>query len=157
MPDPTGTNLTDAQVSRIDKADPLFREFKLADRLQELRKDLETNERNDVVSLSIAGGSTVTLVAPGETPGTNTELTSSLIFVTVTSAGTAELVLPDPTKFAGVLYVVKRNANDRQVEIKHTDGDGQETSSSSAALKRCVSDGTNWYVMSSQEALLKLG
>ena len=41
MADPTGTNLTAAQVSRAELADPRDYEFKLTSRLQALRVDMD--------------------------------------------------------------------------------------------------------------------
>lgn len=155
MPDPTGANLTDSQASRIDKADPLFREFKLGDRMQELRRDFETNERNDVVSISIAGDTTTTLVAPGETAGLNeVELTSNLLFVTTTAGGAdANLVLPDPGKYVGLIYVVLIS---KAVDLRLFHTGGTYSDMTTTQMRRALSDGTDWFSMHLAENIAKM-
>jgi len=105
MPDPTGANLTDAEVKRIEFADPHFQKYKLADRLQELREDIERGEVHGVMTLALTADHT--LVAPGGSAAADaTVITSGHILVS-TDGSTRALTLPDPTKFKGKLTIWK--------------------------------------------------
>ena len=148
MPDPTGANLTDSEVSRIDKADPLFREFSLADRLQELRTDFESGERNDVLDLGVIAANH-TLTAPGEavSDGANeTEITSNLIFCSVAGGtGPFNLVMCDPAKYVGELAIICTSQDSQKLFVKHTKAPGSSNVNSAAGFL-CVSDGSDWYI-----------
>lgn len=144
MPDPTGANLTDSEVSRIDKADPVFREFSLADRLQELRTDFESGERNDVLDIGVIAADH-TLTAPGVAASDDeTEITSNLIFCTVAGGtGPFELVVCDPTKYVGELTIICTSQDSQALQVKHTSSVAAQVGTS--AHFKCVSDGSNWY------------
>jgi hypothetical protein len=137
----------------MDKSDPLFREFKLAERWQKLRRDIDTGARNGTTNISIAGGATTTLVAPGESAGADqVELTSDMVCVTVTGSGVPTLVLPNPVEYIGVLFVVVV-AGSIHLLAKHT---GSGDAMNAVGVKRCVSSGTDWYIMTSEENIIKL-
>lgn len=150
MPDPTGANLTDAEVSRMDKSDPLFREFSLADRIQELRTDYETGEHNSVVVLALSGGDH-TLTAPGDSAGeAETEITSSIIFVSNTTGSASTLILPDPAKYIGILDIVYTATAGGALTLKRA-GSGHTLTAS--RRYKTISTGEKWYTHDSVEAV----
>lgn len=73
MADPTGANLTNQQVERIDHSDPIRNEFVLGKRIQSLRTDLDDQGRNltgyDWKSSvrAVESALTVSLSSPGAT------------------------------------------------------------------------------------------
>ena len=153
MPDPTGANLTDAEVSRIEFADPHFQKHKLADRLQEIRKDLELGTMQPM-SLSLTAAHT--LVEPGGTVGAaSSEITGSFIYATAYVA--YNLKLPNPTKFIGRLHFLVTNGSSTITVHCHTDADASSGEAIAANKKSLlISDGTSWYAESNTDTIIDL-
>jgi|2_EtaG_2_1085320.scaffolds.fasta_scaffold11988_4 hypothetical protein len=142
MPDPTGANLTDAEVTRIEFAEVHFQDFKLADRLQEIRKD---QELGTIKPMSLTLTAAHTLVEPGGTVGADSsEITGS--FIIATADGAYNLKLPDPTKFSGRLHFLVKNGSSAITVHCFTDADASSGKAITADTKSLlISDGTSWF------------
>tara|TARA_R100000152_G_C6633343_1_gene80228 strand:- start:36 stop:530 length:495 start_codon:yes stop_codon:yes gene_type:complete len=147
MPDPNSTALTDFQVHRIDYGHPLWNKYKLAKRMQILRRDLEACELSGVVALGELSANH-TLVAPGgaATDSDKTEITSRIITVS-TDASARTLNLPSAADFTGELYlVIETIPTDGSLVVSGSGGsDVTYGASVDPAYLLLVSDGTDWY------------
>lgn len=152
MPDPTGANLTDAEVKRIEFADPLFQEFKLADRLQEMRADHESGELSNSMSLTLTAAHT--LVEPqGTAAAAETEITGSVIVAT--ADGAYDLTLPAAADYKGMLVVFVKNGSSTITVKSPAGGSGQEVEDNEKGM--FFSDGSDWYTDSTPDAADDLG
>tara|TARA_A100001391_G_C4967128_1_gene251609 strand:- start:116 stop:592 length:477 start_codon:yes stop_codon:yes gene_type:complete len=156
MPDPTGANLTDAEVKRIEFADPHFQDFKLADRMQEMRLDHETGETGAAQALSLTADHT--LVGPQEEPVGAAQSQISSKFLFVTTDGTARtLTLCSPDKYIGKLSIIHPAGSAGNLVIAAPAGQNPVTITSSGARKGTFySDGSEWYGKTTEVDVLDL-